>query len=304
MRIVSLLPSATEIICALGLRQQLVGVTHECDFPESVVELPKVTRTLIPVGAASLEIDRLVRQRAKGKLPLYQLDVATLQALEPDLIVTQSLCDVCAVDEAEVRAAAEAMQRAPRVLNLEPISLRDVFDGMRSVAVAADVADAGNAAVGQLENRVRTITERSRQSPRPSVAFLEWINPLFCAGHWNPELVDLAGGEELIGRSGSRSRQIDWAQLQAADPDLLFIACCGFTAERAMADLPILKNQPGWDRLKAVRNHQIHVTDGSAYFNRPGPRLVDSLQILAKALHPEIDFDGSIHLPRTICTII
>jgi iron complex transport system substrate-binding protein len=304
MRIVSLLPSATEMICALGLRNQLVGVTHECDFPESVIGLPKVTRTLIPAGAASAEIDRLVRERAKGKLPLYQLDIPTLEALRPDLIVTQALCDVCAVDETEVREAARAMAWGPRVVNLEPMTLQDVFDGMRGLAVAADVGDEGHAIVQQLENRVEKIAHQTHRLPHPSVVFLEWLDPLFCAGHWNPQIVKLAGRRELIGQSAHRSRQIDWAELQAADPDLLFIACCGFTAERAREDLHILTKNLGWNRLKAVRTGRIHLADGSAYFNRPGPRLVDSLEILAAALHPQIDFESSIHLPQTICTII
>ncbi len=287
MRIVSLLPSATEMICALGLRDQLVGVTHECDYPETVATLPRVTRTLIPHDASSSQIDAMVRERVRNRTALYQLDVAALRALRPDLIVTQALCDVCAVDEAEVKEAACSMPWAPQVINLEPMFLEDVFESMRQVARAAGVADQGNAAVGELIRRTQRIAERRMQLPnRPSVVFLEWIDPLFCGGHWNPQLVELAGGRELIGKAGARSRTFEWEELRSADPDALVIACCGFSADRALADLPLLKQKPGWEDLKAVKNDRVFVVDGSAYFNRPGPRLVDSLEILAASLHP------------------
>lgn len=289
MRIVSLLPSATEIVCLLGLRDQLVGVTHECDFPESVAELPKVTRTFIPANAGSAEIDVLVRQRAAGGLPLYQLDLPTLEALRPDLIVTQALCDVCAVDEAEVRQAACAMSWGPQVVNLAPMSLDDVFQSMHVVARAAGVADESKGVIDGLRARVQRTAGRSRQIDRqPTVVFLEWIDPLFCGGHWNPQLVELAGGRELLGKPNVPSRRIDWEQLRAADPQVLFIACCGFAIQRAMIDLPALRANPGWDELRAVRSGRVYLTDGSSYFNRPGPRLVESLEILAHAIHPDL----------------
>jgi iron complex transport system substrate-binding protein len=286
MRIVCLLPSATEIVCALGLRDQLVGVTHECDFPKSVSSLPKVTRILIPPDASSARIDEMVRERARNRLPLYQLDVPTLLALQPDLIVTQALCDVCAVDETEVREAVCSMARGPTLINLEPLSLGDVFESMRIVAQAAGVIDEGNEAVGELIQRVNFVVNQTRDiSERPSVVFLEWLDPLFCGGHWNPELVALAGGREQIGKVGSRSRRIEWDELRIADPDVLFIACCGFSVERARMDLAKLKFQAWWAELKAVRTERVYLADGSAYFNRPGPRLVDSLEILARAIH-------------------
>jgi iron complex transport system substrate-binding protein len=287
MRIVSLLPSATEIICALGLRNQLVGVTHECDFPASVVGLPRVTSTMIPHDATSGEIDALVRQRANGRLPLYQLDAEKLSALRPDLIVTQALCDVCAVDEEEVQHAASEMSWRPRVINLQPTSLTSVFDGMREVADAARVSDYGTTVIAQLNTRVELIQNRSEKiSERPSVVFFEWIDPLFCSGHWNPELIEIAGAIELIGRSGEKSRRIEFEELRNADPDVIFIACCGFSVERTRAD--VLRVLPQWQQFKAVRHDRIYIADGSAYFNRPGPRLVDSLEILAHALHPTV----------------
>jgi iron complex transport system substrate-binding protein len=289
MRIVSLLPSATEIVCLLGLRDRLVGVTHECDFPVSVVELPKVTHTFIPADAGSAQIDALVRQRAAGGRPLYQLDLPTLEALRPDLIVTQALCDVCAVDESEVRQAAWAMPWGPQVVNLAPMSLEDVFQSMHVVARAAGVADEGEAVIDGLRARVQAIAGRSRQiDHHPSVVFLEWIDPLCCGGHWNPQLVELAGGCEMIGKPNSPSRRIDWEQLRAADPQVLFIACCGFGIQRAMIDLPALRANPGWEQSRAVKGGRVYLTDGSSYFNRPGPRLVESLEILAHAIDPDL----------------
>jgi iron complex transport system substrate-binding protein len=288
MRIVSLLPSATEMICLLGIEDQLVGVTHECDYPAAIAGRPIVTRTLIPTNATSAEIDALVRHRVSKRTPLYQLDLPTLLALRPDLIVTQALCDVCAVDETEVLQAACSMQWKPKVLNLEPMSLQGVFDAIRDVAVAAKVPDRPSSRIHTLEARVAAIAQRTAQiRHKPSVVFLEWIDPLFCGGHWNPELVELAGGRECIGLAGERSHRIEWEQIRQLDPEVLFIACCGFSAERAFADIDILRARPGWKRLQAVRDDRVFVTDGSAYFNRPGPRLVDSLEILAWALHPQ-----------------
>ncbi len=281
MRIVSLLPSATEMVCLLGLQDQLVGVTHECDFPAGVSSIAKVTRTLIPADASSAAIDVMVRERVVGRRPLYELDVAMLAALGPDLVVTQALCDVCAVDEREVRAAACAMPGRPRVLNLEPVSLEGVFEAIGEVARAAGVVEAGVAVVDGLRRRVREVTARAAGIVhRPSVVFLEWLDPLFCAGHWNPELVRLAGGEERIGVAGERSRRISFEEVAEADPDVIFIACCGLTIERALVDLRALRGREEWEGLRAVREGRVFVADGSAYFNRPGPRLVESLEMV------------------------
>ncbi len=289
MRIVSLLPSATEMICELGLRDQLVGVTHECDFPISVTGLPKVTSTLIPHDASSAQIDALVRRRARGRQPLYQLNIPALQSLRPDLIVTQALCDVCAVDESQVQQAACEMKWGPRIVNLEPTSFAGVLDAMQTVADAAEIAGRGAAVIERIDRRAKQVARRCQDAEsHPTVVFLEWVDPLFCGGHWNPELVELAGGVNLIGAAGARSRRFEWSELTAADPDVLFIACCGFSIQRTLADLPLLARKPGWNDLNAVKNNRIYVTDGSAYFNRPGPRLVESLEILAYAIHPTL----------------
>jgi iron complex transport system substrate-binding protein len=289
MRIVSLLPSATEIVCELGLADGLVGVTHECDFPPRVARIPKVTRTLIPHDATSGEIDALVRERLKTQRALYTLDLPTLERLAPDLIVTQALCDVCAVAEAEVTAAACTLPGRPQVVNLEPMSLDGVLDTLYVVARAAGVPERAAAAVGDLRRRIDAVAARSsRVTDRPRVVLLEWLDPPFCSGHWSPELVRLAGGEEVIGRPGQPSRTLGWGEVVAARPDALVVACCGFSLERALTDLPTLLARPGWADLPAVRARRVYFTDGNAYFSRPGPRLVDSLEILAHALHPDI----------------
>jgi iron complex transport system substrate-binding protein len=289
MRIVSLLPSATEMICVLGLERQLIGVTHECDYPAFVRELPKVTRTLIPSDAPSAEIDRLVRERLRTEKALYTLDLPTLEALQPDLIVTQALCDVCAVAEREVQEAASKLPGNPRVLNLEPQSLPEVFAALRQVAEAADVKRKANDVIAQLEARVAAVAVRSATLQRhPRVALLEWLDPPFSCGHWNPELVRLAGGVEGLGQAGQPSRTLPWQEIIAWQPEIVFIACCGFGVERTLDDVPALQSIAGWLDLPAVRCGQVYVTDGSAHFNRPGPRLVDSLEILAHAVDPAV----------------
>ncbi len=288
-RIVSLLPSATEIVCALGLGEQLVGVTHECDYPPFVRGLPKVTRTLIPHDASSREIDAQVRERLTSARALYTLDMPVLGGLRPDLIVTQALCDVCAVAEAEVTAAACGLPGQPKVVNLEPTCLADVFECLRVVGDAAGVLERAKAVVLSLQARVQAVTERTAGiGERVRTILLEWIDPPFCSGHWSPELVRLAGGVELIGREGQPSRTVPWEEIVCADPDVLMIACCGFDVERTRRDLPVLAKYPGFWELSCVRARCVYLADGSAYFSRPGPRLVDSLEILADVLYPSL----------------
>ena len=289
MRIVSLLPSATEIVCALGLGDQLVGVTHECDYPPFVKALPKVTRTLIPHDASSRDIDALVRERLKSTKALYSLDLPTLERLKPDLLVTQALCDVCAVAEAEVTAAACALPGRPRVVNLEPMRLSEVFDCLRLVGEAAGVPGRAAEVVAGLQARVEAVAARSRTlTERPAGVLLEWIDPPFGCGHWSPELVRLAGGVEAVGREGLASQTTAWERLRELDPAWLMVALCGFDVARSLQDLPILAGYPGYAEMKCVRDGRVFVTDGNAYFSRPGPRLVDSLEILAHALHPAV----------------
>lgn len=289
MRIVSLLPSATEIICALGIEDQLVGVTHECDYPASVLGLPKVTRTLIPANASSGEIDALVRDRLGAQSALYTLDMEALERLAPDLIVTQALCDVCAVSEEEVRNAACLLPSGPEVINLEPETLGDVLECIRDVGVATGNTRRSEAVIATLRARVDAVVSRSAAArTRPRVALLEWLDPPFSTGHWNPELIRLAGGEDGLGREGQKSVTLAWEQVIAWQPEVVLISCCGFTAERAMEEIGVLRDVAGWDELPAVRDGRVFVTDGASYFSRPGPRLVDSLELLAHLVHPEL----------------
>lgn len=289
MRIVSLLPSATEIVCELSLGGALVGVTHECDHPADVRGLPRVTRTLIPTDATSREIDELVRERLRSQRALYELDLPVLERLAPDLIVTQALCDVCAVAEAEVADAACRLPGKPRVVNLEPITLEEVLASHQTVADAAGVPEAGRTAVARLRGRIDAVAARSiGVVAPPRVMLLEWIDPPFTAGHWSPEIVRIAGGREVLGRAGEKSRSISWDEIEAVDPEVMVIACCGFDIPRTRQDLSLLAAQPTFSRLTCVRRGQVHLVDGNAYFSRPGPRLVDSLEIIAHALHPDL----------------
>ncbi|MGQ9904264.1 MAG: cobalamin-binding protein [Anaerolineae bacterium] len=301
MKIVSLLPSATEIICALGLQDWLVGVTHECDYPPFVQGLPKVTRTLIPSEASSAEIDCLVREQLQTSRALYTLDMPTLEALQPDLIVTQALCDVCAVAKDEVRAAACVLPSRPRVINLEPQTLNEVLASIRQVARAAEIDQVGEEVVASLTARIDAVAARTaRLRHRPRVVMLEWLNPPFCGGHWNPELARLAGGIEGLGREGMPSRTLRWDEVIAWQPEVVFIACCGFSVERTLHDLPVLQSVTGWEELPATRSGRVFVTNGSHYFSRPGPRLVDSLEILAHTLHPDVH-PLPAELPAPVC---
>lgn len=287
-RIVSLLPSATEIVCALGLEDRLVGVTHECDYPEFVRKLPKVTRTLIPADATSGEIDALVRDRLSAQSALYTLDMETLRRLEPDLIVTQALCDVCAVAEEEVRNAACLLPGGPPVLNLEPETLDEVLACIGRVADAAGEPARAVPVVARLRERVDAVVSRTREiRSRPKVALLEWLDPPFSTGHWNPELIRLAGGEDGLGRAGQKSVTLRWDQVIDYAPEVVLISCCGFTAARALHEAEVLRDVSGWDDIPAARSGRVYVTDGNAYFSRPGPRLVDSLELLAHVIHPD-----------------
>jgi iron complex transport system substrate-binding protein len=266
-----------------------VGVTHECDYPPAVKSLPKVTQTLIPTDAKSAEIDRLVGERLQKQQALYTLDLPALQKLKPDLIITQALCDVCAVSTEEVKAAACSLPGKPQVLNLEPVTLAGVFAAIRQVGQAADARNQASEVVNRLRAQVQRIESRTQEvKERPRVTLLEWIDPPFSCGHWNPELVHLAGGIESLGKRGLPSRTLDWQEIVNWCPEVLFIACCGFSGSRALQDIPLLRSHPKWSDLPCVINGCVYVGDGSAYFSRPGPRLIDSLQILAHALHPKV----------------
>jgi iron complex transport system substrate-binding protein len=290
MRIVTLLPSATEIVCALGFEDQLVGRSHECDFPSSVARLPALTEAKFnPVGT-SAEIDRRVKKIVADALSVYRVDAPMLRELRPDVIVTQSQCEVCAVSERDVEAAvAEWLGARPRIVSLAPYSLEDVFTDMQRVADALDAPSRGVNLVASLRARLSAIAEKAHNAAsRPSVATIEWIDPLMAAGNWMPTLVEMAGATNLFGKPGEHSPWMKFEELSAKDPDVILISPCGFNMARAAQDLPALTNRPEWPRLKAVRNRRVYIADGNQYFNRPGPRIAESLEILAEIVHPEL----------------
>ncbi len=286
LRIASLLPSATEIVCSLGLEDALVAVSHSCDFAGRVASLPRVTRTRVPHGAPSREIDRVVRDCLHRGESLYQLDEGLLESLRPDLIVTQALCEVCAVGPAEVGRAVPALSSHPRVITLEPRTLGEVFGAIETVGAAVGRSESAVALVSDLRRRVDAVRTRGGALVhRPRVAFLEWADPMICGGHWNPELVEIAGGRDGLGRRGEPSRRIGWEDVVAWQPEVMVLACCGFDEARGRRELDLLRLRPGFERLPCARDGRIYVMDGVRLFSRPGPSLVESLERLAAILH-------------------
>ena len=286
--IVSLIPSATEIVCALGFEGDLVGRSHECDYPSSVLDLPALTEPKFDVQGSSREIDARVKHVLRDALSVYRVDEARLNQLAPDIIVTQAQCEVCAVSLSEVeRVARECLDTPAQIVSLEPMQLADVFADILRVAEALGAPERGAALTLELQTRIDDIAGRAADLPKRTVACVEWIDPLMAGGNWVPELVELAGGIALFGKAGEHSPWLFWDDLWAADPDVIVVMPCGFDIERSQQEMPALTAQPGWKTLRAIREGQVYLTDGNQYFNRPGPRLVDSLEILAEILHPD-----------------
>jgi len=288
-RIVSLIASATEIVDALGEFANLVGRSHECDFPEAVVRLPICTRPAIPVSGDSREIDRLVKDRLREAISVYEVFPDVLERLQPTHIITQTQCEVCAVSLKDVEAAlAGGLASNPELVPLHPNCLADVWDDIRRVARALGIAVRGEAVIAGLQARMSAVSRRALDcSHRPTVACIEWLEPLMAAGNWVPELVEMAGAQNLFGQAGAHSPWMDWRQLADADPDVIVTMPCGFDLERTGSEMYWLTGRPEWSKLRAVQNDQVYLADGNQYFNRPGPRIVESLQILAEILHPE-----------------
>jgi iron complex transport system substrate-binding protein len=288
LRIVSLLPAATEIAAALGLMDQVVGVSHECDFPVEANARPRVTHC--PVHNADLtsgEVDQWVRQALGDNGTIYTIDELLLRELRPDVILTQKLCDVCAVGYGTVARLAETLPGPPKVVNLEPTSLSDIFDDIRRVAEACAVPERAHGVIAKLSERVEAMRLRAnRISHRPRCFLMEWVDPPFCSGHWGPELVEIAGGCDSLGRRHQPSAQIDWREVVNIRPEIMVLALCGYHISRARRDYELLRSFPDFDSLPAAHDGQIYLVDASAYFARPGPRIVDSLEILAGILHP------------------
>ena len=288
IRVVSLLPAATEIAAALGLMDHVVGVSHECDFPIEANKRPRVTHCPVHnAGLASVDVDQWVRRMLRTNGTIYTIDEQLLRNLRPDIILTQRLCDVCAVGYGTVARLAETLPGPPRVVNLEPTSLSDIFDDIRHVGQVCGVADRANQLIAHLSERVDAVRLRAdRISHRPRCFLMEWVDPPFCSGHWGPELVEIAGGHDSLGRKHRPSAQIDWQEVVDTCPEILVLALCGYDINRARQDYALLRKFPNFDSLPAVRTGKVYLVDASAYFARPGPRIVDSLEILAGILHP------------------
>jgi iron complex transport system substrate-binding protein len=284
MRIVSLLPALTELVGVLGCAESLVGVTHECDEPLSATLLPRLTRSRIDSEAPSAAIDAVVASAEGG---LYALDAPLLQSLAPDLILTQAQCDVCAVNEESVRQAAARMPGNPRVESVHPTNLAGIFAMFRALGDILGQRDRAESLIAgylqtALEIRMRTLGQSAR-----TALLLEWLDPPFSAGHWNPEVVQHAGGRDPLARAGERSRRLAWDEIRAADPDVVILAPCGMTLDRSARELPALRALPAWNDLRGVGLGNVALVDGNAYFARPGPRLETSLRIAAAIIHPE-----------------
>jgi iron complex transport system substrate-binding protein len=290
--IASLLASGTEIVCALGLRERLVGISHECDFPPDVRSLPVLTASRVDATAPSSEIDRSVRARAASGLSLYEIFADRLRALEPDLIVTQDQCRVCAVSLAQVEAEVrDLIGKAARIVSLQPHSLSDALDDVVRVAEAAGSKEAGARLRAWLRDRLNRLSSRANcsaghQERRNRVLCLEWLDPPFLSGHWMPELVEVAGGEPASREEAAASQRAEWAELGRLEPDVIVLMPCGFDLERTLREAPSVLARPEVRDTQAFRSGEVWAVDGSAYFNRSGPRLVESAEILAAILHP------------------
>jgi iron complex transport system substrate-binding protein len=282
VRIVSLVPHATELLFALGLGDQVVGVTHECDFPEEALERQPVTRNVLDEGMSPSAIDRAVRERSEQGESIYELDEELVRELEPDLIVTQALCHVCAVSVDEVGALAQTLPGPPHVISLDPRTYGETLGDVRTIAQATDSRDAALDLIARTARRADVVRLAVRGAPRPRVAALEWLDPVFIAGHWTPQLVEMAGGEDVLGFAGEPSREATWEEVAAAQPEVVIVMPCGYDAARALVEA-----EEFGDSLRSLGADQIVTVNASAYFSRPGPRLVEGLELLAHILHPD-----------------
>jgi len=294
VRIISLVPHATELLFALGLGDEVVGVTHECDYPEQAKKRRQVTRDLLPEGLTAAEIDAAVRERTLEGESIYELDEGALRELEPDLIVTQALCHVCAVSHEEVQALALRLPGPPRVISLDPKTYGETVGDVRTIAQATGTRDAALDLIARTARRADVVALAVRDRRRPRVAALEWLDPIFIAGHWTPQLIEMAGGEDVLGFSGEPSRQATWEEVAAGQPEILIVMPCGYDATRALVEAEEFAN-----RLRALGADQVVAVDASAYFSRPGPRLIDGLELLAHILHP----DRVPHAPAEALTV-
>src|SRR2546425_1865755 len=298
MRVASLLPAATEIVAALGMTDSLVGVSHECDWPPQVRDRPRLTSCEIHGNILpSAEIDRWVKAELPVRGSLYTVDEKLLAELRPDVILTQGLCDVCAPSYGTVAALAARLPGPPCVLDLDPRALADILENVRAVGAALGVGPRAEDVVAGLARRMEAVRARRADVPPRRCVLLEWTTPPFCSGHWDPELVEIAGGRELLCRAGEPAAEVPWAAVCEVAPEVLVLACCGYDVARTLGDVPLLRALPGWGALPAVQAGRVYVVDGSAYFSRPGPRIVDSLELLERIFRDEpLPADAAVRL--------
>jgi len=288
MNICSLVPGATEVVAALGLEDRLVGISHECDAPHSVTHVPVMVRGRVESGArSSAQIDAQVGALLSAGTGLYELDEARLLAAKPDLLITQDLCDVCAITPTQLARVVQTLSPPPRLVTLNPHRLDDVLRDIETLGEAMERQEAGRQLAAALRRRLDAVRTTVRaESLRPRVACLEWLSPLYSAGHWVPDMVDAAGGTDALAEAGTPSRTIDWDHLAACAPDVIVLMPCGFTIARTKTELTTVTEHPGWTSLPAVQRGEIYLVDALSFFSRPGPRLVDGVEQLAAILHP------------------
>ena len=289
LRIISLLPAATEIICSLGLESQLIGRSHECDFPENVKDLPICSSSKFIPGSDSAEIDRQVKEILSDALSIYIIDKDQIRRLNPDVIITQSQCEVCAVSVKDVEEALEGLlNKGCKVISLEPHVLSDVYQDIKNIANYFGINSRADILIELAEDRISIIRHKLKFiTEKPKVACIEWLSPLMVAGNWTPELVEIAGAIPVLALNGKHSPFVDFDDILKEDPDIMIVMPCGFSIQRTLQEINLLLELSGWAKLKAVKNNRIYIADGNHYFNRSGPRLTDSIEILAEIIHPK-----------------
>lgn len=289
-RIVSLIASSTEIVNALGFIGEMVGRSHECDYPESIKDLPVCTEPKFRTDGTSYEIDQRVKAIVQEGLSVYRVKAEMLDQLQPTHIITQAQCEVCAVSLKDVEdAACELIKSHPKIVSLEPNSLADIFDDISKVGTALGASQRADELIAVLKKRISDISSKAKNlSPKPTVACIEWIDPLMAAGNWMPELIEIAGGINLFGESGKHSPWMNWEQLIQKDPDIILVCPCGFDVRRTLQEMTVISDKPGYEELTAVLEDRVFVADGNQFFNRPGPRVVEAMEIMAETMHPSV----------------
>jgi len=298
-RIASLLPAATEMVCALGLGDRLIGVSHECSHPDFVAALPKLTRSALPSGLSQAEIDAFVSARLRAGESLYAVDDALLRRLEPDLILAQDLCEVCGVSSKDIDGVCHTLPGNPRILQFSPKSVGGIHENLQLLGQATGHSEAAEHIIADARRRMAEIGKRVGALPRPRVFCMEWLDPPYCSGHWVPEMVEIAGGFDKLARKGADSVRVRWDEILAFAPQVLFLMPCGFALEDIIPQTARLPSLPGWSDLPAVRDDRVFAVDANAYFARPGPRVIDGIELLARCIHPMLDWPAI--EPTAVC---